>query len=241
MESKKNKVLIAMPCYNSMDTVLMAIESVAKQIYRNYLLVCCDDSSTDSTYEILNSKHFDYELMHNANNQGTGNTVNRIFEKYDDNSFEFMAWISADNVLTTEFLSKHVKKLNEGCAITYCGWSMFTNDVNRTSASYVPNPNLLHLKEVFTLGPGFLFRKKLWDKVKPFEKLPGEDYYFAVKCALANAKFGYINQPLVKYKDHKNSVTWRLHTGEIKGQCSGPAMSMAQNINVTNGEDGYLV
>ena len=241
--SKKGRVLVAMPCYKAMSTVLMAIKSVAEQTYKNYLLVCCDDSSPDNTYEVLknNQNEFGYELIQNQDNLGTGDTVNKIFEIYDNGDFEFMTWISADNVLGPEFLSKHVEKLNEGHAITYCGWASFAKNVNELIITLVPDRNLLHLKKLFVLGPGFLFRKKLWDRVKPFDKLPGEDYYFAVKCALVNAKFGYIDDTLVRYKDHDNSVSGRLRSGELKGQCSGDARLMAENINAVNGEDAYLL
>ena len=235
-------VLVVMPCYNSMHTVVEAIDSVVKQTYKEYLLVCCDDSSTDGTYVVLkgNQVKFGYKLMQNKNNMGTGDTVNKVIEEYSNNDFEFVTWVSSDNILDHSFLYKHVKKLNDGYAVTYCGWTYFTESVANLFSDIKPNHDLLHLKEAYTLGPGFVFRKKLWDVVKPFHRLPGEDYYFAVKCALVDAKFGYIDDILVKYKDHNNSVSGRLKSNELTEVCSDSARLQAKNINITNGGNGYL-
>jgi glycosyltransferase involved in cell wall biosynthesis len=239
LKIKKNRVLVAMPCYNSSTMVVEAIMSVFNQTYKNYLLVCCDDKSTDNTLGVLkqNQKDFKYALIENHGNLGTGHTVNKIFEIYEQGNFEFMTWVSSDNLLQPDFLRKHVEKLNEGCAITYCGWSCFGKV---RPEQYFPDKDLLHLKTLFKLGPGFMFRKKLWDKVKPFQRLAGEDYYFAVECALANARFGYVDDVLVKYRVHDNSVTSRLERGVISGMCSGEAIVLSKGINAVNGDNGYL-
>ena len=239
LKIKKNRVLVAMPCYNSSTMVVEAIDAVFRQTYKNYLLVCCDDNSTDDTLSVLkqNQKSFRYALIENHGNLGTGHTVNKIFEVYDQGNFEFMTWVSSDNLLQPDFLRRHVEMLNRGCAITYCGWSGFGKV---RPQRYFPDESLLHLKTLFKLGPGFMFRKKLWDKVKPFQRFPGEDYYFAVKCALANAKFGYVDDVLVKYRVHDNSVTARLDRGDITNACSGEAMVLSKDINIVNGDNGYL-
>ena len=46
---------VIMPSFNASDTILESIGSVLSQTYRNFELVICDDSSTDSTVQILSA------------------------------------------------------------------------------------------------------------------------------------------------------------------------------------------
>lgn len=239
------RVLVIMPCYNAMNTVIEALECVVKQKYKDYLLVCCDDKSTDDTYNILKKykDKFEYELLNNEVNMGTGMTVNKCIE-YCKNlyNFEYYTWISADNIIFTNFLEEHVNKLDKGYAITYSGWTSFKG--KKQNRNYIPNKNILHLKNNFNLGPSFMFRKSLYDKTGPFNKFPGEDYLFAVKCCLEDAKFGYIDNVLVNYRIHDNSVSGRLIKNKNNKnkifQCSTLAKKEAQKIIKSNGNNNYI-
>lgn len=231
------KVLVVMPCYNVENTLYEALESVKCQTYSNYVLVCCDDKSTDSTLSLLQKYQsvYNYILLSNDVNLGTGHTVNRCIREYlMDNDYDYGTWVSSDNILESTFIEDHVNKLNEGYAITYSGWASF----GRGSTTIYPTENLLHLKNSYQLGPCFMFRKKLFDIAGPYHKLPGEDFYFAVKCALVNAKFGYIPKVLVKYRDHENSVSGRLNAGLIEKKLATPfAYANSNYIKNNNGTD----
>jgi glycosyltransferase involved in cell wall biosynthesis len=225
-----------MPCYNAEDYIIDALESVSKQTYKNFTLICCDDKSTDNTFSVLENNQFkyNYTLVNNDVNLGTGETVNKIIR--ENPQYEFITWISADNILMPNFLEKHIEKIKKGFAITYSAWSMFGNKKN---PKLVPHPNLLKLKSTFELGPSFLFRKKLWDIAGPFNSLPGEDYYFAVNAILNNAKFGFIWDVLLSYRNHNNSVSGRLRQDSSLLVCTGETKSNAQKITVSNGELSY--
>ena len=168
---KEKTVLVIMPCYNVQDTLIEALDSVKNQIYKDYVLVCCDDKSTENTYSLLesNKEKYGYELFQNDVNMGTGEVVNKMIRTVcGNNEFEFITWISSDNILNNDFLEKHVKKIKEGFAITYSAWMTF-GEIDR--GKQIPDPNLTKLKSEFLLGPSFLFRKKLWDVAGPFHKL----------------------------------------------------------------------
>ena len=79
-----SKVLVVMPCYNTSDTLYDTILSIDKQIYKNYILVCCDDKSTDDTLKLLEDykKKFNFELLNNDINLGTGEIVNKCIDIY---------------------------------------------------------------------------------------------------------------------------------------------------------------
>lgn len=232
--------LVIMPIYNAEDTVLEAITSVKNQTYKNFKLVCYDDCSTDNTLDrvIECRDFFDFKILKNQKNLGTGATVSRaisIESFFGD--YEYMTWVSADNILSNVFLEKHINKISSGCAITYSGWRSF--DPNKRYSSFYPEEDLKKLKESYGLGPSFLFRKNLYEKVGPFHSLPGEDFSFAVNCALNNAKFGFIRESLVDYRIHENSVSGRIRAGQIKNLSTDNALSNAQKINNNNGILSY--
>ena len=225
-----SKILVVMPCYNAASTVVEAIFSVFNQTYKSFQLVCCDDASTDNTLEVL--KSLNVSLLSNPHNIGTGNTVNRVIQENQD--FEFITWVSADNVLKDTFLEKHIEKLLGGYAISYSNWALLGD-----GRPYAPKQDLLHLKETLYLGPSFMFRKALFDVAGPFHSLAGEDHYFAVQCSIANAKFGYIPEYLVEYRKHDNSVSGRIRNGEDIKTCNLEALKKAALITKSNGTNSY--
>lgn len=230
------KVLVVMPCYNHADLVSESIESVFAQTYKNFDLICCDDKSSDNTLLVLQKlkEKYNFHLDTNDVNIGTGNTVNKCISLGNSiNNYDYICWISSDNLLKENFIESHVNKLSEGFAITYSGWSYIGQNLTR-----YPETNLIHLKSDFALGPSFMFSKNLFDKAGPFEEGGGEDYYFAVNCALNNAKFGYINENLVAYRVHENSVGGR-GPHPTRPWCSARAKEKAQNIILENGFLSY--
>jgi hypothetical protein len=103
-----------------------------------------------------------------------------------------------------------------------------------------PNRDLLHLKNNYKLSPSFFLTVQLYKKVGGFHSLPGEDYLFAVECALHGAKFGYMNDILVSYLKHDNSVSGRLENGTIPHRiCTPIAVEKAQYIQYSNGDNIY--
>lgn len=49
-----DKISVIMATYNCADTVEKAIDSILAQTYENWVMIICDDGSSDSTWEILN-------------------------------------------------------------------------------------------------------------------------------------------------------------------------------------------
>jgi len=230
------KVLVVMPCFNHEDFVIEAINSLHNQTYKNYDLICCDDKSTDRTLEILfkEQSKYGYQILKNEENLGTGNTVNKCINfALENDDYDFITWISSDNILEPNFLKSHVDKLELGHAITYSGWNYKDHPVR-----HLPTENLLHLKHNYMLGPSFVFRKKLFLKAGPFKEGAGEDYHFAVSCALSFANFGYVRDYLVNYRYHANSVTGR-DPHPTRSACSGEAIQLSKRICFENGFMNY--
>jgi|32_taG_2_1085360.scaffolds.fasta_scaffold01405_8 glycosyltransferase involved in cell wall biosynthesis len=234
---EENRVLVIMPCYNAEDTVTDAISTAINQTYKNFTLVCYDDKSTDNTLSVINelNKSLDFEIIQGDVNLGTGNAVNTAIKmSLEKSTYDYITWISADNKIASDFIEKHVNNLNAGNAISYSGWKQLGGVTVMT-----PNRNLLHLKDNFLLGPSFMFTRRLYETAGPFNPHAGEDYFFSVNCALNDAKFGYIDDALVEYRVHSNSVSGRLQRGEVSKLCSVEAKNNASGITKTNGTEIY--
>lgn len=235
------ETLVVMPVYNSKETVEEAIQSVMNQTYKKFDLVCCDDNSTDETLSTLVRirRKYNFKILKNKKNLGTGLTVNSVIntELYFK-SYNFITWVSSDNILNKDFLKKHTDNIKGGCAISYSGWRSFSSKGKYTA--HTPQENLISLRESYLLGPSFLFTRKLYESAGPFHKLPGEDFLFAVSCALSDAKFGFIKESLVDYRVHDNSVGGRIRNGEIIELATNIALRRSQSINKSNGSKIYM-
>lgn len=234
------ETLVVMPIYNAEKTVIEAINSVKNQTYKNFKLVCCDDDSTDSSLNkiIEQKKFFNLKILKNKKNIGTGSTVSKVISsELFLNNYQYITWVSADNILNKNFLEKHIENLNSGCAISYSGWRSF--DITSKYSIFTPKEDLLCLKQSFELGPSFVFTSKLYNVAGPFHKLPGEDFLFAVNCALHDAKFGFIREHLVDYRIHDNSVSGRIRNGVVKELSTDIALTRAKEIKNSNGNSLY--
>lgn len=226
-------LLVVMPAYNAEDFIESAIESLYSN-KRIFDFVVCDDCSTDNTYniiEILKTK-YDFKVMKNENNLGTGLTVNRCIDSFKD--YKYYTWISADNLLNDNFIEElYCQVINSD--ITFSNFNIFeTIDGNISyDCEHHIDTNVKNLQNRYNLGPSFMFKKETYNKCGPFDARPGEDYMFAVKCAINNMKFSFVNKSLMKYRRHLNSVSGRLQLNIIDNNniATYEAMDLAKAIN----------
>ena len=209
-------VLIAMPCFNHQGEVTEAIQYITNQTYKNFKLVVCNDASTDDSLAVLQElqKQHSFELLTNQFNLGTGRTINKIFTetlcKPGAIKYDYLTWISSDNWCEPSFLQRHVDNLNSGVAFSFSAWKRGAKSVANC------NHDSKKTKIAYGLGPSFMFARKLWLLAGPYHSFPGEDWVFGQKCHLVGAKFGYIKESLVIYREHSNCVSGRIRRGDIK-------------------------
>lgn len=76
----ENMISIIIPVYNVEKYIHVCINSILKQSYTNFEIICIDDASTDSTLEILNyfaKKDSRVKIFKNEYNKGAGYCRNR--------------------------------------------------------------------------------------------------------------------------------------------------------------------
>ena len=107
-------ISIIMGIYNCADTLDEAIESILNQTYTNWIMIMCDDASTDNTYLVAEKyvkKYPDkFILIKNEKNMGLNYTLNHCL-KYADT--KYVARMDGDDVSLPERFEKEVIFLEE--------------------------------------------------------------------------------------------------------------------------------
>lgn len=101
------RVSVIIAAYNAASTIRETLNSVLAQTHRDLEVIICDDASTDSTADIIESySNAQITLLKNQKNLGPGPSRNKAIENA---SGEWIALVDADDVLhpdRTELLLK---------------------------------------------------------------------------------------------------------------------------------------
>ena len=136
MESTNMMVSIIVPVYNVEDYVDECINSLINQTYTNLEIICVDDSSLDSSYEIckrLESTDSRIKVYRNSSNQGLGSTRNNGVEMSHG---DYLFFVDSDDWLSYDAIEKQLNKLlQEGSDVCIGTVSNF----NQATGEYTDN------------------------------------------------------------------------------------------------------
>jgi glycosyltransferase involved in cell wall biosynthesis len=110
-ESKKVKVSIGLPIYNSQKFIRKRLENILSQTFNDFELVISDNASTDDTVKICKEfmkKDSRIKLYVQNKNIGQFNNYNFIL---DHVLGEYFMWIADDDLLSPQFLEKNFNVL----------------------------------------------------------------------------------------------------------------------------------
>lgn len=119
-------VSVIMPCYNAMQHVEHAINSVLLQTYPSWELLIVDDGSKDDSYSVI-SKFVSKDVLriHLFRQENCGQWPARNLALRHSKG-EFIACLDADDYWREDFLGRMVDPLKRNEAdISYCGWQNF--------------------------------------------------------------------------------------------------------------------
>lgn len=164
----KEKISVIMACYNCEATLPKAVDSILAQTYTNWVMICCDDGSTDGTYEILSDYKDRYPdrfvLIQNEENRKLAYSLNRCLERVET---EYVARQDADDESFPERFEKQIAFLRQHPDRILCGTKiLFINDFSgKTHVSKVeeePNAYTLHHHTPFNHAT-ILCRKEMYE------------------------------------------------------------------------------
>lgn len=124
-----DKVSVIMATYNCADTVEKAIDSILAQTYENWVMIICDDGSTDHTLEILNrykAQHPErFVILRNETNRKLPYSLNHCL-KYVET--DLVARMDGDDWSTPDRFEKQVSFLKEHPEYDLVGTGVIVSD-----------------------------------------------------------------------------------------------------------------
>ena len=202
-------VSIVIPVYNGEDYISSAIESVLQQDYPNLELIVLDDGSTDGTQIIL-KRYNDRFYWETHPNMGQANTLNKGWAMARG---EILSYLSADDLLTTQAVSRSIHYLNNhpDAVMTYCDFNLIDPDSNIIRRARPPDFDYKDMVVNIDCppGPGVFFRRHAFESAggwnSNYRQMP--DYEYWLRLGLFG-KFVHIPEVLASFRIHDESQSF---------------------------------
>lgn len=107
------KVSVIVPVYNVEDYICDTLNSLINQTLKEIEIICVDDCSTDSSYELLTSfkkKDNRIKILRNTKNEGVGYSRNKALKKAKG---EYISFLDSDDWLNNKSLEELYNKSSE--------------------------------------------------------------------------------------------------------------------------------
>ena len=172
---------IIIPIYNAEKYLAICLESIFKQSFGSFFLVCINDGSTDNSLEILSSyyeQHKDKMIFINQKNKGPSAArnegLNYIRNRAD---IDFVTFVDADDYLDPNYLSTMLNLLKKNNVdIVSASYSNLKDGVDDLTVPPIKEKNRLSSfdavkmivedKYIFSMSHCKLFKKNLWESIR---------------------------------------------------------------------------
>lgn len=208
-------VSVVIPCYNHANYLQDAIRSCLAQTYPNLEILVVDDGSTDNTKAVVGQfPQVQYIYQDNA---GVGAARNRGWRQAQG---EFVQFLDADDYLLPTKIQRCVDALRADpeIGVVYTDYEIRTEDMCARHPIQHPAwvmPEGEVLKRLIDQNTAFfvpacaVIRRELIERVNGFnETLHGtEDWYMWISLAAHGARFRYVPEMLVWYRQTLNGLS----------------------------------
>ena len=213
------RVDILLATYNGENYLVEQLESILSQTYSNFRLLISDDSSTDGTRKILEEykeKDSRIQLFFQGKNLGVIKNFEYLLKKVES---KYYMLSDQDDIWKENKIEKSVEKLEDSESdLVYTDLEVVDANLNVTYESYwklkgiykkikkYNNFEALYLNN-FVTGCTLISKEEYIRDVLPLpdtSKFVLHDYWIALIVS-QKGKISYIEEPLIKYRQHKNN------------------------------------
>lgn len=213
------KVDVLLATYNGEKYLKEQIDSILGQTHSDFRLLISDDGSTDDTRKILEeykNKDSRIQVFFQESNLGVVKNFEFLLKKVESKYYMFS---DQDDIWKAEKIEKSLNKIeNDNCDLVYSDLEVVDEKLNVTYESYwklkgiynkikkYNNFESLYLNN-FVTGCTIISKKELIDTYLPLpntSKYVLHDYWISLILS-QNGKIDYIEEPLIKYRQHKNN------------------------------------
>lgn len=211
----KPKITVIIICYNQVQYLRDAINSVLNQTYNNIQIIVADDNSTDGSAELLNElsiKH-NFIFLSSKINMGLNNNILRTLSSVQG---EYVSILASDDYIALNKIELQVEYLlssgDDGVYAT--GYAKLGESENLIILNkvFAENDKKKILDYVYSYDYGApllqsgLFKKSLvLDLVQLWKNYKSDDWSFLIK-SFEQYNIGFINQPLFYYRLHNTNT-----------------------------------
>jgi glycosyltransferase involved in cell wall biosynthesis len=216
-EIKQSLISIFMPVYNGSEYLKKSVESIINQTYRNFELLCVDDSSTDDSYEILKQfaeKDLRIKIFQKPHGGNVPKSWNFVMPFLAGESIVYMSQddlMSEDNL---EQMYKRQQETNADCVLSDMVWFYEDRQDNKIIAGVDGNRDIvLTNREAVILSLNWKIHGfALWksgivnDEIVPEDSF-SNDEYFIRKLFFKSNKVVFCKGIFFYRQDNKNAIT----------------------------------
>lgn len=205
-------VSVVIPTYNSVCYLTEAIDSVLAQTFQDFEILVVDDGSTDETATILEEKYKDrIRYLHKANG-GVSSARNFGIQRAQG---KYIAFLDADDIWMPEKLATQIEALakDEKSKVCYSSLLICDEDLNYVGLNLSPRrddiiSDLLLIGNVVATPSSVIAEMELFHEVGAFDVGLSQcaDWEMWIRLSTKTG-FIYIDQPLVKYRQHGSNMS----------------------------------
>jgi glycosyltransferase involved in cell wall biosynthesis len=206
------KVSVVIPTYNHARYLPYALDSVINQGYANLEVFVIDDGSTDGTAELVKPYHSKINYIYKQNG-GTPSALNLGLSLATG---EYICWLSADDLLIEEKVSKQVGLMESDPNLGFSYTSFVVIDSSGTKQYDVNSAYFSDKQEMVTKlmegcfinGSSVMMRRSALEKIGNFdESLPQAHDYDLWFRFLRHYSCGFLEEPLLAYRWHGENMS----------------------------------
>ena len=208
-------VSVILPAFNCGRWLGLAIESVLQQSFTDFEFIIINDGSTDNTEQIIHS-FYDQRIMYvkNIKNEGLIYSLNRAIDLSEG---KYIARMDSDDICRPERLAKQKLFLDQNEDITVVASTVeLINEQGENTGPWKLDQQTITprqikkalLKQNCVVHPTVMVRAGILKTLeyKSYQKNI-EDYDLWLRMLSRGHKISKINEPLLLYRIHRNSVT----------------------------------
>lgn len=223
------EISIVIPVYNKAEYINNCLDSLLRQDFESFEIICVDDGSTDNSGELCDQKAADDSRIRVIHTENGGVTAARR-KGVEAALGKFIVFVDADDMLLPDALKTLHKEITDSGADEVIGTYKDQYGQTHDSGFRGKQPceplvrNLLAVKNSFCVLWGIIFRKVLLDGClnAPREIVEREDSLMQIKCLMKSPVVYFIPQDVyLHYEDMPNNRVEdlkmiRIYDAELK-------------------------
>lgn len=223
------EISIVIPVYNKAEYINNCLDSLLRQDFESFEIVCVDDGSTDNSGKLCDQKAADDSRIRVIHTENGGVTAARR-KGVEAALGKFIVFVDADDMLLPDALKTLHKEITDSGADEVIGTYKDQYGQTHDSGFRGKQPceplvrNLLAVKNSFCVLWGIIFRKVLLDGClnAPREIVEREDSLMQIKCLMKSPVVHFIPQAVyLHYEDMPNNRVEdlkmiRIYDAELK-------------------------